>query len=107
MRTDFLYQREWLSWREKGLLTRIDTAWSRDQPEKHYVQDVVREQIASIDEWLQRGAHIYLCGSLQMGHAVLETLQKALAEHRDLNTDEAAALISGLRRERRIKKDLY
>ena len=107
LRTDFLYQREWLRWRESGLLNRIDTAWSRDQAEKHYVQDVVREQIAAIDEWLQRGAFIYLCGSLQMGHEVLETLQEALASQRDIDTDQAAALISDLRRERRIKKDLY
>lgn len=107
LRTDFLYQREWLSWRESGLLNRIDTAWSRDQAEKYYVQDVVKEQIASIDEWLQRGACIYLCGSLQMGHEVLETLQNALASHRDIDTDVAAALVADLRRERRIKKDLY
>ena len=107
LRTDFLYQREWLGWRESGLLNRIDTAWSRDQAEKHYVQDVVGEQIASIDEWLQRGACIYLCGSLQMGHEVLETLQHALASHRDIDTDLAAALVADLRRQRRIKKDLY
>lgn len=107
LRTDFLYQREWLRWRESGLLNRIDTAWSRDQDEKHYVQDVVREQAASIDEWLKRGACIYLCGSLHMGQAVLEALPGALAKQRRINADEAAAVISELRREGRIKKDLY
>lgn len=107
LRTDFLYQREWLRWRDSGLLNRIDTAWSRDQADKHYVQDVIREQVASIDEWLQRGACIYLCGSLQMGQAVLEVLPEALAAQRGISADEAAAVISELRRERRIKKDLY
>lgn len=107
LRTDFLYQREWLRWRDTGLLNRIDTAWSRDQAEKHYVQDVVREQAALIDEWLQRGAHIYLCGSLQMGQAALDALQVALAAQRSIEPEKAAALLTELRRDKRIKKDLY
>jgi len=107
LRTDFLYQREWLRWRDTGLLNRIDTAWSRDQPEKRYVQDVVREQAALIDGWLQRGATIYLCGSLQMGQDVLSALQDVLAGQRGIEPDKAAALLSDLRRERRIRKDLY
>lgn len=107
LRSDFLYQKEWLHWRETGLLNRIDSAWSRDQLDKHYVQNVVQEQAVRIDEWLQRGAHIYLCGSLQMGQAVLQTLQAALAEQRGLGTQAAADAIAVLRRERRIHKDLY
>ncbi len=107
LRSDFLYQKEWLHWRETGLLNRIDTAWSRDQADKHYVQNVLQEQAVRIDEWLQRGAHIYLCGSLQMGQAVLQTLQTTLAEQRGLDTGAAADVIAKLRRERRIQKDLY
>lgn len=107
LRTDFLYQREWLRWRDTGLLNRIDTAWSRDQAEKHYVQDVVREQAGLIDEWLQRGAHIYLCGSLQMGQAVLDALQEALSAQREIEPEKAAGLLTQLRRDKRIKKDLY
>lgn len=107
LRTDFLYQREWLRWRDSGLLNRIDTAWSRDQQDKHYVQDVVREQAALINEWLQRGAYIYLCGSLQMGQAVLDALQEALAAQHGIEPGKAAELLSELRREKRIKKDLY
>jgi sulfite reductase (NADPH) flavoprotein alpha-component len=107
LRTDFLYQREWLRWRDTGLLNRIDTAWSRDQAEKHYVQDVVREQAALINEWLQRGAHIYLCGSLQMGQAVLDALQGALSAQLDIGPEKAAELLTQLRRDKRIKKDLY
>ena len=107
LRTDFLYQREWLRWRDTGLLNRIDTAWSRDQLEKHYVQDVVKEQAALIDEWLQRGAYVYLCGSLQMGRAVLDALQEALSVQRGITAEKAAGLLSELRREKRIRKDLY
>jgi sulfite reductase (NADPH) flavoprotein alpha-component len=107
LRTDFLYQREWLRWRDSGLLNRIDTAWSRDQAKKHYVQDVVRQQAARIDRWLQRGAHLYLCGSLHMGQAVQQALQEVLAQQRGIEPGVAATLLAELRRERRIKKDLY
>ena len=107
LRSDFLYQKEWLNWRQTGLLTRIDTAWSRDQADKHYVQNVLQEQAERINDWLQRGANIYLCGSLQMGQAVLQTLQSTLAEQRGLDTETAASLIADLRREHRLQKDLY
>lgn len=107
LRTDFLYQREWLHWRKSGLLKHIDTAWSRDQSRKHYVQDVVREQAVRIDHWLQRGAHIYICGSLQMGQAVQEALRDVLIQQREIEADQATQVLAELRRERRIKKDLY
>ncbi len=107
LRTDFLYQREWLRWRESGLLNRIDTAWSRDQAEKHYVQDVVQAQAARIDRWLQRGGHIYLCGSQHMGQAVQDVLQNALPQPAATESEPARSLLTDLRRERRLHKDLY
>jgi len=107
MRTDFLYQREWLSWRKKGLLTRIDGAFSRDQAEKYYVQDVVREQATAIDEWLKRGAHVYLCGGLEMGQEVELALKQGIAHSRGLEKETAAEIFAGLRREKRLLKDLY
>lgn len=107
LRTDFLYQREWLRWRETGLLNRIDTAWSRDQAEKHYVQDVVQAQAARIDRWLQRGAHIYLCGSQHMGQAVQDVLQNALSQPAATESEPARSILADLRRERRLHKDLY
>ncbi len=107
LRSDFLYQKEWLHWRESGLLNQIDTAWSRDQEDKFYVQDVLQQQAVQIDDWLQRGAHIYLCGSLQMGQSVLQTLQTTLAEQRGLGPQAAADVMTNLRREHRIQKDLY
>lgn len=107
LRTDFLYQREWLRWRDSGLLNRIDTAWSRDQAEKHYVQDVVEEQAERFDRWLQRGAHIYLCGSLRMGQAVQEVLQNTLRQPPGIKSDTATSILADLRRQRRLHKDLY
>ena len=82
-------------------------AWSRDQEEKRYVQHVVLEQAERINRWLQRGAYIYLCGSLQMGHDVQLALQTVLEQQRGIGTDAAVAVLADLRRERRIKKDLY
>lgn len=107
LRSDFLYQREWLRWRAVGVLNRIDTAWSRDQTEKVYVQNVIQDQAERIDRWLQRGAHIYLCGSLQMGRAVQAALQNVLVQQRGIDTDAAVAALADLRRARRLKKDLY
>lgn len=107
LRTDFLYQREWLRWREKGVLTRIDAAFSRDQADKRYVQHIVREQAQQIDEWLSRGAHIYICGSLAMGREVESALADALSSSRGLDAAASAQVLAGLRRERRLLKDLY
>jgi sulfite reductase (NADPH) flavoprotein alpha-component len=107
LRTDFLYQREWLHWRDNGLLKRIDTAWSRDGSEKHYVQDVILEQAEHINEWLKRGAYVYLCGSLKMGQAAQQAIQAVLAQQQDIGPDEAASAFAELRRQGRITKDLY
>ncbi|MDU7257395.1 MAG: NADPH-dependent assimilatory sulfite reductase flavoprotein subunit, partial [Escherichia coli] len=59
---DFLYQVEWQRYVKEGVLTRIDLAWSRDQKEKIYVQDKLREQGAELWRWINDGAHIYVCG---------------------------------------------
>ena len=107
LRTDFLYQREWLNWRSKGLLSRIDCAFSRDQAEKHYVQHVITGCAAELVGWLDRGAHFYICGAQAMGREVELALQQAIGRQRGINAEAAAAVISNLRRERRLLKDLY
>ncbi len=107
LRTDFLYQSEWLRWRKMGLIARIDGAFSRDRAEKRYVQHVVRDQAPEIDKWLSKGAQIYLCGSQAMGCEVERALQHGIALNRGLEDVAAAEVIAGLRRERRLLKDLY
>jgi sulfite reductase (NADPH) flavoprotein alpha-component len=107
LRTDFLYQREWLNWRSTGLLTRIDCAWSRDQQEKRYVQHLVAEHIEELVRWLDRGTSVYLCGGLAMGQAVEQALRDGLAGFRGIDTDAAASEIAALRRDGRLLKDLY
>jgi sulfite reductase (NADPH) flavoprotein alpha-component len=111
LRTDFLYQREWLRWRTGGLLKRIDAAWSRDQADKRYVQHVVAEQAADLADWLERGAHLYVCGGLAMGQAVERALEQCVAPRLvpAAATDAAAARdwLAGLRRQHRWSRDLY
>jgi len=106
-RSDFLYQREWLKWRQQGLLTRLDLAFSRDQIEKRYVQHLLAEQGDQFDHWIQEGAHVYLCGSLAMGEAVEHAMIEAFAAARGLERDAATEVLRSLRRERRLHKDLY
>ena len=107
LRSDFLYQREWLRWRESGLLRRIDCAFSRDQVDKHYVQHVVEENAAELAKWLGRGAHLYLCGGLAMGQAVEQALLRHVAQHLVGPQGEAGEWLAGLRGQRRFSRDLY
>jgi len=107
LRSDFLYQKEWLQWRESGLLKHIDTAFSRDQADKVYVQHVVTQQSERVAAWLERGASIYICGALSMGQAVQDALQDAIASQQGLDNDAAVAAMADLRRNKRIHKDLY
>jgi sulfite reductase (NADPH) flavoprotein alpha-component len=107
LRSDFLYQREWLDWRQKGLLQHIDCAFSRDQAEKVYVQHIIRQQGERLEQWLQNGAQIYLCGGLAMGKEVELAVQNVLAERRGLDAAAAAEAFADLRRNGRILKDLY
>ncbi len=106
-RTDFLYQREWLKWRSSGLLDRIDGAFSRDQAEKHYVQHVVAEQAETFNRWIERGAYVYVCGALTMGHAVEEAMVSAIGAARGIAREAAVEVVKDLRRGRRLLKDLY
>jgi sulfite reductase (NADPH) flavoprotein alpha-component len=108
LRTDFLYQREWLRWRTDGRVSRIDGAWSRDQADKRYVQHVVSENADELAAWLDRGAHLYLCGCLGMGQAVEQALEQHVAPHFVTGGEGVAAeWLAGLRSQRRLAKDLY
>jgi sulfite reductase (NADPH) flavoprotein alpha-component len=107
MRTDFLYQKEWLDWRDQGLLTRIDGAFSRDQAEKVYVQHIVRNQAVSIQQWLDDGASLYICGGLSMGHEVEDALRDVIAGQQGISTELANEKLADLRRQGRLLKDLY
>lgn len=105
---DFLYQVEWQRYVKDGLLTRIDLAWSRDQADKIYVQDKLREQGAELWRWIQQGAHIYVCGDAnRMAKDVEQVLLDVVAEHGAMDTEQADEYLSELRLARRYQRDVY
>lgn len=106
--TDFLYQSEWLQYRDEGLLTRADVAFSRDQQDKVYVQDRMLEQGDALYEWLEEGAHFYVCGDKDyMAKDVDQALTKIVQTHGGLDEEQAKGYIKALRKDRRYQTDIY
>ncbi|WHP32389.1 NADPH-dependent assimilatory sulfite reductase flavoprotein subunit [Trabulsiella odontotermitis] len=105
---DFLYQVEWQRYVKEGVLSRIDLAWSRDQKEKIYVQDKLREQGAELWRWINDGAHIYVCGDAnRMAKDVEQALLDVIAEFGAMDAEAADEYLSELRVERRYQRDVY
>ena len=106
--SDFLYQSEWLDARKRGALTRIDAAFSRDQHEKIYVQDRLRENGAELWSWLQDGAHLYLCGDAEyMAPDVHAALLEIARVHGALTDEQAVEYMAAMLSARRYQKDVY
>ncbi|MEG1714103.1 MAG: NADPH-dependent assimilatory sulfite reductase flavoprotein subunit [Citrobacter sp.] len=105
---DFLYQVEWQRYVKEGVLNRIDLAWSRDQKEKVYVQDKLRQQGAELWRWINDGAHIYVCGDAnRMAKDVEQALLEVIAEFGGMDIEAADEFLSELRIERRYQRDVY
>jgi len=106
--TDFYYQTDWLRWRAKGLLTRIEVAFSRDQAEKIYVQHRLIEQAHDLYAWLQDGAQVYVCGDAgHMAHDVHAALTETLVIGGGLSAKAAAEYMTRLQKEKRYHRDVY
>ena len=106
--TDFWYRDELDALRAGGVLTRLDTAFSRDQRTTVYVQDRMREQGARLWAWLERGAHVYVCGdAARMAADVDRALREVVARHGGMSDDDAAAYVSAMSRARRYARDVY
>jgi sulfite reductase (NADPH) flavoprotein alpha-component len=105
---DFLYQLDWQAFLKEGVLSRIDVAFSRDQPEKTYVQHRMWQRRAELYGWLRDGAHLYVCGDEKaMAKDVHATLVRIAAEQSGGSSEAAEAWIAGLKRERRYQRDVY
>jgi sulfite reductase (NADPH) flavoprotein alpha-component len=105
---DFLYQLEWQDWLASGVLTRIDVAFSRDQPEKVYVQHRLWQRRAEIRAWLEEGAHIYVCGDEKgMARDVDHTLVSILAEPAKGEEEAGRAKLKELTKAGRYERDVY
>jgi sulfite reductase (NADPH) flavoprotein alpha-component len=106
--TDFLYEEEWHEYLAKGQLNRLDTAFSRDQAHKIYVQDRMRENAAMLWSWIQGGAHFYVCGDAKrMAKDVDVALHEVIAEEGRLSHEQAVEYVKEMKRERRYQRDVY
>ena len=106
--TDFYYRAELDGLAADGVLTRLDTAFSRDADRKVYVQDRMRERAAELWEWIRAGAHVYVCGdAARMARDVDEALRGIVAEHGHMAPRSADAYLAALSAERRYVRDVY
>jgi sulfite reductase (NADPH) flavoprotein alpha-component len=106
--TDYYYQDELARFREDGILTRLDLAFSRDQRAKVYVQDRLREHGAQLWAWLRAGAYFYVCGdATRMAKDVDRALHEVVAAHGGKSDEEAAAYIKQLAADKRYVRDVY
>ncbi|HMJ48374.1 MAG TPA: flavodoxin domain-containing protein [Ferruginibacter sp.] len=106
--TDFLYQLEIQTWFETGLLTKVNTAFSRDQEKKMYVQHKMLRHGAEIFEWLNTGSYVYVCGSkVPMSIDVEQTIVQIIEKFGAISKDEAAQYLDELKDEGRYVKDVY
>lgn len=102
--SDYLYRDELETYAAEGLLTRLDTAFSRDQAEKIYVQDRMRENADELWKWLEDGAHVYVCGDAKrMASDVDKALQDVAARH----GKDGKTFVTDLARAGRYQRDVY
>ena len=105
---DFLYREEFEQLQKEGVLTRFDTAFSRDQEKKIYVQHRMLENGAEIWAWLSEGAHFFVCGdAARMAKDVDAALHQIVETHGCKTALEAAEYIEALKKEKRYKRDVY
>ncbi|MET9101096.1 MULTISPECIES: sulfite reductase subunit alpha [Streptomyces] len=106
--TDFVYEDELTALRERGVLTELDLAFSRDQAEKIYVQTRMRERSRELYAWLEDGAYVYVCGDAsRMAKDVEAALLGVIGEQRGRGEDDAAEYLADLRRAKRYVRDVY
>jgi sulfite reductase (NADPH) flavoprotein alpha-component len=105
---DFLYQLEWQDALADKSLTRMDVAFSRDQPEKVYVQHRLWERRRDVVDWLDNGAFLYVCGDAKsMAKDVRAALVRAYADVKALAPEGANRVVAELERDKRYLQDVY
>ncbi|MGC4016998.1 MAG: assimilatory sulfite reductase (NADPH) flavoprotein subunit [Luteolibacter sp.] len=105
---DFLYQLEWQDHLKSGALSKLDVAFSRDQPEKIYVQQKMLEHSKEIFAWLEEGAHFYVCGDAsRMAHDVHEALITIVEKQGHKSREDAEAYLEDLKKTKRYQRDVY
>ena len=106
--SDFIYEDELNALSRDGVLSRLDLAFSRDQTEKVYVQNRMRENGKELYAWLEEGGHFYVCGdATRMAKDVDAALHDVIAEHGGRSADQAEDYVSELKRAKRYLRDVY
>jgi sulfite reductase (NADPH) flavoprotein alpha-component len=105
---DFLYADEWAAYLASGALTRLDTAFSRDQAAKVYVQDRMRENAAELWQWIQQGAYFYVCGDAKrMAKDVDAALHAIVSEQGGMTPEAAVDWVKQFKKDGRYQRDVY
>ncbi|WP_375605712.1 sulfite reductase flavoprotein subunit alpha [Flavobacterium davisii] len=105
---DFYYQTEIQEWLSTGVLTKLSTAFSRDQERKIYVQDRIKENASQFNEWLENGASIYICGQKDpMSKDVENTIIEVIASQRNISVEKAKEVLDQLEEQGKYQKDVY
>jgi sulfite reductase (NADPH) flavoprotein alpha-component len=106
--TDFLYEDDWEPWLAAGKIARLDTAFSRDQAAKVYVQDRMREQAAELWAWIEKGGYFFVCGDAKrMAKDVDTALHDIIADRGGMAPEAAAAYVKQMKKDKRYQRDVY
>lgn len=106
--TDFLYQTEWQSLQRKGVLQKLNVAFSRDEAAKIYVQHKMLENQKELYEWLKNGAHFYVCGDMKkMWNDVHNTLLEIISTEGGISKDKAEEYLREMKKAKRYQTDVY
>lgn len=106
--SEFLYQTEWHKFLKSGALTKMDVAFSRDGDKKEYVQDRLLQNAEEVYNWLEEGAHVYICGDMnKMANDVQNALVKIVEEQGNLSADAAQEYVDNLQKAKRLQLDVY
>ena len=104
---DFFYREDWSNWLSRNVLSRLDLAFSRDREDKIYVQHKVKQESVTFFEWLQEGAHVYICGSVAMGHEVRQAVVEVIQQQDNCSSEKATSYLQNLIDEDRWHVDVY
>jgi sulfite reductase (NADPH) flavoprotein alpha-component len=105
---DYLYREQFQAMHRDGVLTRLDTAFSRDQAKKIYVQDRMQEHSAELFAWLERGAFFYVCGdATRMAKDVELALLDSIAKGSNGTLEHAAEYLATMKQQKRYQRDVY
>jgi sulfite reductase (NADPH) flavoprotein alpha-component len=106
--TDFLYGSEWNAALEAGRLSKLTTAFSRDQADKIYVQHRMLENGPELFDWLQRGAYFYVCGDAErMAKDVDAALHQIVENQGGMTGEQAREYVAAMKTAKRYRKDVY